>query len=253
MTDPGSLTVAITELANTPALLVAVDFDGVLAPIVSDPAAASPLPESVDALLGLAELADTSVAVVSGRALDDLAALSKLPPQIHLVGSHGAEFDHGFGDQLTDDRLDLRAELRRELGHIVAGAEGVLLEPKPASVAVHVRNAPHEVGTRVLREVMEGPGSWPGIHTTAGKKVLELAVISASKGTALDLLRERLGATAVFFAGDDVTDEKAFARLRKDDVGVKVGSGETLARYRIGSPEDVTSLLRALLVARAGR
>jgi trehalose 6-phosphate phosphatase len=242
-----SLSTALTALAAADSLLVAIDFDGVLAPIVSDPSAARPLPESFATLVSLAELPGTSVAVVSGRALDDLAALSKLPPQIHLVGSHGAEFDHGFGDALTDDRLALRAELRRELGHIVAGAEGVLLEPKPASVAVHVRNASDAVGTRVLRDVMEGPGSWPGIQVTAGKKVLELAVISASKGTALDVLREKLGASAVFFAGDDVTDEKAFARLRAGDVGVKVGGGETLAEYRVADPYEVADVLADLL------
>ncbi|MDQ1656425.1 MAG: hypothetical protein QOD41_1508 [Cryptosporangiaceae bacterium] len=247
------LTRAIAELVRTPVLLVAVDFDGVLAPIVSDPSLAAPLPESYDALVALAALPSTSVTVVSGRALDDLAALSKLPPEIHLVGSHGAEFDHGFGDLLTPGRLELRSRLRRELGHLAAGAEGVLLEPKPASVAVHVRNAPDSVATEILRAVMEGPGSWPGIQVTAGKKVLELAVISASKGTALDVLRERLGATAVFFAGDDVTDEKAFARLRKGDVGVKIGGGDTLAAYRLGTPEDMAALLHHLVAERSPR
>jgi trehalose 6-phosphate phosphatase len=55
----------------------------------------------------------------------------------------------------------------------------------------------------------------------------------------------------VFF-GDDVTDEKAFARLTDSDIGVKVGPGQTLARYRVDSPDDVASALAVLLHARRG-
>ena len=58
--------------------------------------------------------------------------------------------------------------------------------------------------------------------------MLEFAVISTDKGEAVDVLREQTDATAVVFFGDDVTDEKAFRRMRDADVGVKVGPGETL-------------------------
>ena len=77
-------------------------------------------------------------------------------------------------------------------------------------------------------------------------------MITTSKGSAIDLLRERDGATAVVYLGDDVTDEKAFARLRDGDVGVKVGPGPSAARYRIDSPEDVAVALAYLAARRAG-
>ena len=60
---------------------------------------------------------------------------------------------------------------------------------------------------------------------TEGKAVLEFAVISTDKGEAVDILRDQHDASAVVFFGDDVTDEKAFRRLRDGDVGVKVGTG----------------------------
>ncbi|MEM0984166.1 MAG: trehalose-phosphatase, partial [Planctomycetota bacterium] len=83
----------IEALARTPRLLVACDYDGTLSPIVENPADAVPIRESVVALQQLCETPDTSVAVVSGRALSDLAQRVDLPPRVHLVGSHGSEFE----------------------------------------------------------------------------------------------------------------------------------------------------------------
>ncbi|MGH4026896.1 MAG: trehalose-phosphatase, partial [Pseudonocardiaceae bacterium] len=130
---------ALVQLARSPRLLVACDYDGTLAPIVEDPSKAVPLPESVAAVRALAALPQTTVAVVSGRALRDLAALSRLPSEVHLVGSHGSEFDIGFVERLAPELVDLRARLLAELQKIVRGKAGLRLEAKPASVAVHTR------------------------------------------------------------------------------------------------------------------
>jgi len=122
------------------------------------------------------------------------------------------------------------------------------LEGKPvAGVAVHVRGAAPEVGTRVLDALRDGPAAAPGILSTPGKAVLDLAVTDVNKGVALDRMR---GDAAVFFAGDDVTDETAFARLRPGDVGVKVGDGETAAAHRVPDPAALADLLGELLTAR---
>jgi trehalose 6-phosphate phosphatase len=243
---------ALDALARAPRLLVALDFDGVLAPIVDVPSAARPLPASAEAVRALAALPDTTVALVSGRGLADLGAVSGIGSPVRLVGSHGAELDDdGEGTGLLDDEQRARkAELASVLAELVDGSPGVALEDKPAGVAVHVRNADPAVGARTLDAVRSGPATWSGVEATEGKAVLDLAVVQVSKGAAIDVLRERLGADAVLFVGDDVTDETAFVRMRERDVGVKVGEGETAAAYRVPAPEDVTALLERLLAAR---
>jgi trehalose-phosphatase len=238
---------ALVRIARTPRLLIACDYDGTLAPIVSNPDRALPSPEAVRALRALADLYETTAAVISGRALRDLAALSRLPSEVQLVGSHGSEFDIGFVHAIDSDARKRHDELEAELTRLVEGQDGVALEVKPASVAVHVRRAERATAERVLAAIKEGPGQWPGVHVTEGKAVIELAVVATDKGRALDILRRRVGATAAIFLGDDVTDEKAFARLSGPDVGIKIGDGNSLADYRIEEPDEVASALAFLL------
>lgn len=251
MADPAvsALTTTLDALARTPRLLVALDFDGVLAPIVAHPPDARPLPESTAAVNALAGLPDTTVVLLSGRGVADLRAVSGLGPPVRMVGSHGGEFDDG-GEVLGPGQKALKQRMAEALAAIADGAPGVVLEDKPAGVAVHVRNAEPETGERVLDAVRAGPAGWDGVVATAGKKVLDLTVLDTSKGAALEMLRERFSSEGVLFAGDDVTDETAFARLRPGDVGVKVGDGETAAGFRVASPEEFTGVLEHLLAAR---
>ncbi|WP_434219651.1 trehalose-phosphatase [Amycolatopsis nalaikhensis] len=247
---PAELRRAIVQIARTPRLLVACDYDGTLAPITLNPDEARPLPESVGALRSLAGLHETTTAVISGRALRDLATLSRLPSEVNLVGSHGSEFDIGFIHALDEKARDLHRRLESELEQLVLDVPGVSLEVKPASIAVHVRRAEHEAGRRVLAAVHSGPSKWEGVSTTDGKEVVELAVVQTDKGRALDILRHQVGATAAIFLGDDVTDEKAFARLSGPDLGIKVGDGETLAGFRVPDTVDVALVLGFLLEER---
>jgi trehalose 6-phosphate phosphatase len=241
---------ALAQLARTPRLLVACDYDGTLAPIVPDPQRAVPLPESVTALRSLAALPATTTAVISGRALRDLAVLSRLPAEVHLVGSHGSEFDIGFVHGLTPAQKELHEKLRIELGALVDGRPGVHLEIKPASIAVHLRQASAEIAQEILSAVIDGPRRWPEVTTTEGKWMIELSAVRCDKGAALDALRHQVGASAAVFLGDDVTDERAFARLTGPDVGIKVGDGHSAADHRILDTSDVARALAFLVEER---
>jgi len=247
---PDELRAAIGRIARVPLLLVACDYDGTLAPIVEDPTKAVPLPESVAAIRALATLPQTTVAVISGRALRDLAVLSRLPSEVHLVGSHGSEFDIGFVERLAPELLEVRSRLKTELRKIAHGRPGVRLEAKPASVAVHTRGADPDVAAEVVAAVRSGPATWPEVTVTHGKEVIELSVVPTHKGIAVDQIRTQVSASAVLFIGDDVTDENAFAHLHGPDIGIKVGPGETRAAYRVGEPIDVARVLGLLLETR---
>ena len=243
---PADLVRALDGAAATERLLVVSDFDGTLAPIVNNPADARPLPRAADALIALSGLPATTVALVSGRALSVLRELSSMPPAVHLVGSHGAEFDSGFAHDIDQELL---ARINEELTAIAATRPGVTVEPKLASVALHVRNASPGDGRDALEAARAAAAAWDA-ELTEGKAVLEFAVISTDKGDAVDIIRDRDDATAVVVFGDDVTDEKAFVRMRDGDLGVKVGPGDTHAAYRVESPEDVAAALEYLLQRR---
>ncbi|OLT50155.1 trehalose-phosphatase [Gordonia sp. CNJ-863] len=242
---PADLRAALTAAARARRLLVASDYDGCVAPIVSRPEDAVPNPASITALESAAALADTEVAVISGREIAVLASLSGLGVPVTLVGSHGSEFDTGFAVEVTDAARSLLVRLIDELRDISARFPGSTVETKPASTVLHVRNADPDDAATALECARSGPGSWDGVHSTEGKCVLELAVIETSKGHALDTLRVRLDCDVVIYLGDDVTDEKAFAHLRPEagDIGIKVGDGATAAGFRIEDTDDVAAVL----------
>lgn len=233
----------LRQAASAPVLLVGTDYDGTLSPIVDRPEDARPVRESIVALQALAEMPQTHVAVISGRALRQLAEMTGLPESVHLVGSHGSEYDPDFAARLTPAQVALRERLLDELRAISRDYPGSTIEEKPASVAFHYRNV--EAGARddAARRVDEGPALAEGVIVKRGKMVIELCVTPVSKGVAFERIRHRVGAGAAIFLGDDITDEDAFETLQGPDIGVKVGEGETAAQFRIGTVEDVARLL----------
>jgi trehalose 6-phosphate phosphatase len=242
-------------------LLVALDFDGTLAPLVDDPSTSRALPGATAALVELVALtasARVHVALVSGRALGDLHTLAQAPVGTFLIGSHGAERARvtAFGldrdvVQLDDDMVDRLASLGAEVAAVARGRDGVWVETKPTAVVVHTRLAPDDVARLAQHEALE-VGARLGTNVLHGKDVVEISVLHASKGDAVTALRTELGAKVVVYVGDDVTDEHAFAALGRDDVTVKVGAGETIAQYRVTGPDDVVEALTALVGALAG-
>ncbi len=253
-----SLRAALERFAGLETVLVASDYDGVIAPIVADPASAFPLPGTIAALEELSRLPGVTVALVSGRDRATLGRLSGVAAPIVTVGSHGAEWEEGLDGALGAGLRALREQVLAGLAEIAGRYPGAAVEPKPLGGALHVRNvvAGAESGAAALDEARRGPAALAGVHATEGKSVLELTVLDASKGRALQTLRERLGAAAVLYLGDDVTDEKAFAVLTgADDVPIKVDPDPavtTAARFRVPDPAAARTILEELAALRRG-
>jgi trehalose 6-phosphate phosphatase len=238
---PADLTEAVAALARRRPLLVASDYDGVLAPLVGDPSAAVPLPGAGAALERLAAHGGVVVALVSGRGVDDLRAVSGFEGAYRWIGSHGAEYD----GPLTGELAARRDVLAGRLAPLVAAVPGARLEVKPASVAVHVRQVTDRAAAAALLKQAAAAAD-PSLTKKPGKEVLELAVTDADKGSALLRLRDDVGAAATVYLGDDRTDEDAFRVLSPADLTVKVGEGDTVARFRVADPRTVVALLDEL-------
>jgi trehalose 6-phosphate phosphatase len=241
----------VTDGRATP-LLVALDFDGTLAPLQDDPQASRILPAGVDVLARLAGTDAVALALVSGRAMSDLHALAEVPAGTYLVGSHGAErarvTRYGLDRdvvQLTDEQSDRLATLGAQAAQVARGRDGVWVETKPTAVVVHTRLAEPDVAGPAEAEAVT-LGERLGSGVLHGKDVVEISVLRASKGEALTALRDELGAPVVLYAGDDVTDEHAFEALTGDDVTVKVGAGRTGARFRVDDPLAMVDVLADL-------
>ena len=246
--DPG-LGQALDELARRRPLLLASDYDGVLARLRDDPSAAVLEDGVAELLVRLTAVEGVTVALVSGRGVADLQQTSALTGPFRWVGSHGAEFD----GPLHEDVAVRRDCLVAALTPLVDAVPGARLEVKPAGAAVHVRTvSDRDAAARLLADAAAGPGAAAGLTAKPGKDVLELAVIDADKGSALVRLREELGAAGVLYLGDDVTDEDGFTAIAPGGVSVKVGGGETAARYRVPDLDAVRDLLTRLAEALAG-
>jgi len=253
-----ALDVAVASVAGADVLLVAIDFDGTLAPFADDPSQVAALPASWAAVLTLQRARDTHVVLVSGRSLRSLAGVTHAPDAMSLVGSHGVEWrvDGHEEAALTAEELERAARIAATLDEVGARHPGVSVEHKPAGSGVHTRrlaeaeaeatNAEAETAVRAVD---------PDALVRGGKDILEFAVRHVTKGDAIVRLRQLLQADRVFFVGDDVTDEDGFRVLDQDagDVGVKVGEGQTLARHRVPDPQAVTGVLKSLARSRAIR
>ncbi|WP_394941924.1 trehalose-phosphatase [Psychromicrobium sp. YIM B11713] len=240
---------ALKQLARTPRLLVAMDFDGTMSPLVPRAEDARALPANAEAFAALAELPDTVTALISGRALASLRQSASPPEHTLLIGSHGAESWFGPGASplaLTPEQEDLVRQTTEILRGVSGNYPGVTVELKPAGAVLHTRQSAEETAEAAVTAAIEALAALP-IQLHEGKRVLEAAVLKVDKGQGLELLRKRTGATAILFAGDDTTDENGFRALLADDVGVKVGDGETAAAFRISSVTETAELLGTLL------
>jgi len=236
--------VAAVAAALPRPLLVGLDVDGVLAPIVAHADDAALLPGMLEAVSLLATRA--TVAVVSGRTVADLERFG-FPDHIEIFGLHGMERSGERTIELADDersRLERLHALARDAAD--QAGEGAWVEIKPASVVLHVREARPEHAARSAADLRAVAADVTGAHVMPGKGVVELLTRATSKALAVEELRAELSAGGVVFAGDDRTDEEVFAALDGAGCSIRVGPGDTVATHRLAGPPEVLVFLNAL-------
>ncbi|KUN94866.1 trehalose-phosphatase [Streptomyces caeruleatus] len=263
-TQPGRAGLAAI-LRDPTRALIALDFDGTLAPIVPDPEKARPHPEAIPALAALAPKV-AAVAVITGRPAEiavryggfaDVPGLERLV----VLGHYGAErWDAATGKLTAPDPHPGIAAVRAELPGLLdgIGATGTWTEDKGHALAVHTRRAPDPQDTfDTLRAPLTDLATRNGLIVEPGRMVLELRPPGMDKGVALRDYARDLGAESVLYAGDDLGDLPAYAaaeELRSDGIpGLLVCSGSDevtelseKADVVVDGPAGVVRLLRTI-------
>ncbi len=236
-------------------LVFFLDYDGTLTPIVDRPELAV---ISEEMRRRVAELAKVhTVAVVSGRMRQDVEEMVGVKG-IFYAGSHGLDIA-GPGFSLLEPRVKemvpLVTRVIDTLSKELKDMEGVLIEGKKISVAVHYRLlkdvAQLPVIEKRIRQIVEEHKT---LRLMSGKKVFEiLPDIPWDKGQAIrwimDVLKIPWQESAVVYIGDDVTDEDAFRTLRTRGTGILVSQQTKVscAHFRVASPDDVRRLFEKVM------
>lgn len=227
-----------------------LDFDGTLIDIAATPEAVDPGPAEIALLAKLQQATEGALALISGRTIarmDELFAPLLLPS----AGQHGAERRDARGRRHRH-RFPAQA-LRPVAGGIrsfAARHRGLVFEDKGASVALHYRLAPElaSAAYEAVREAAEPLGDT--VEVQGGKMMVELKPAGCDKGRAIETFMQEppFAGRVPVFLGDDLTDEYGFRVVnRLGGHSLKVGEGESAARWRLENPAGARAWLAAWL------
>lgn len=254
------------KLAGADSVLLCLDYDGTLSPIVRDPAAACLARSTREILRRLAGIEGLTLAVISGRELKDVRKRVGLPG-VTYAGNHGLEIRGPDLEYLNPPARRARPALRavaRKLSRRLAGIGGAEVEDKGLTLSVHYRRVRPEDRETVRATVFRVAGPYrsrQALRLGEGKMVIEIRPPTAwNKGNAVSLLRREAakpgsGKVLTVYAGDDRTDEDAFKVLKAEGITIKVGPPgvKTLARYRLNGVGEVREFLLRLTRLVEGR
>lgn len=240
----------IERVACAPHILMLLDFDGTLAPFDADPSAAQ-IPQP--ARVGLRELAENprvTAGVISGRSLADLMTRVGLDGLVYAgnhgieIGGRGLHFVEPFAYLLEPALRAVVSEVRVKLDDLPR----VRVENKRYTATVHMRGAEDKERTRASETVLGLVHAAPQFRCRIGRDALDILPRGGwHKGTAARWIQRELDLeeALVVYAGDDISDEDAFAAL-PGAITIKVGVTPTKAAYVADSAPDVWALLARL-------
>jgi trehalose 6-phosphate phosphatase len=216
-------------------LILFLDFDGTLTPIVPCPNRARlsrSMRETLWRLVGL-----LPVVVISGRTPEDLRRRIGLH-QVCYVGHHGLsclEAEGGVRWLVTPPRRTLVRRWLQALRTAADGIEGAVVEDKGVTVALHDRLVKPKHRSRLRRRALRLLAPWiagGSVSLLRGKRVLEARSSKAwNKGSAVSMLLRQPWAhrrVPVYF-GDDQTDFEAFSAIRGRGLAIRIGGRRGVA------------------------
>jgi alpha,alpha-trehalase len=244
----------IREQIGGKEVVVFLDYDGTLTPIVSRPEDAI-LSEDMRKTLAILS-GQCPLAIISGRGLKDIKERVGIK-NIYYAGSHGFEIKGPKGLKMEHEEarklLPVFDEAEEDLKQQLTDIDGAQVERKKFTIAVHYRNVRDEHAGSVEEVVDHAADHYSGLRKAEGKKVYELRPdIDWDKGKAISWLLDTLNFVGPgifpFYIGDDITDEDAFEALAGQGIGIVVGenSRTTEAVFRLKSPDQVRMFLRKL-------
>ena len=228
-------------------VLLAFDYDGTLAPLVNAPAHATMRASTRRLLRHVSKL--YPCVVITGRSQADALGRLRNVEVCRVVGNHGAE--------PSPNAEASRRRVRQWLPVLKArlsGRQGVVIEDKGLSVAVHYRQARARSLTR--RAVLSAARSLKDVRLVGGKLVVNIVVPNAPhKGLALERERAHFACDTVIYVGDDETDEDVFQIDRPGQLlSIRVGRKRTSAApYYIRNQPEIDRLLETLIAVRGGQ
>lgn len=237
-----------SRLRRARRLLVCLDYDGTLAPLVEDPEEAAMLPAARQAVEALAACPSVTVAVVSGRSLADVRERVDIDG-VAFAGNHGLKRVVD-GERVVDPAAArCESQVSAVVDHVrtaVAEVPGCIVEDKGLTATVHFRQVPEEHVPAVKRAVATACADvGEGLTRSRGKEIVEIRPeTDCDKGTAVEAFRAATADALPVYIGDDVTDEAAFRALGPDGVAVHVGDDAPApATHRLERVEHVANFL----------
>lgn len=233
-------------------VLLGLDFDGTLSDIVESPEQAVLAPGTRRLLRALIARPDIRVAVLSGRALEDIKRRVGLPG-VYYAGNHGLQIQ-GPGLDWTHPHVgELDASVWRPLEEDLKGIPGAIIEPKRLGMAIHYRKVPKRFVRRLADRVRARFATMRDRYRILrGKKTFDIrSTVPWDKGHALNAIRDRLpGGWMGIFVGDDRTDEEGFRTLGPQALTIRIGSVRTSAAQFVFSHRGQVDRLLESLAAR---
>lgn len=232
--------------------LLALDYDGTLAPFRPERDQAYPYEQARDILRRLPTSGPCRFLIVSGRECGSVSKLLGVTPPPEIWGCHGLQRLTPGGGLWTAPLTPAQLMALSAARESVAGTPA--LEPKPCSVALHWRGASLKRRTFLeteVRPLWESLAREGGMELHAFDGGIELRPPGLGKGAAMQALARENPDAAIFYLGDDATDEDAFKALGDRGVGVLVRAEPrpTAAAYRITPPEELIRFLEAFAPA----